>query len=117
MDITDFFQIITVRGNQEYDFLQNSLSNFTMSYPVQYYRVVQEDLMRLDLVSYKNYQTVDYWWLIGYVNGVENIWTDMNVGDLYTIPNVLDIYSFYKTYAINTNSNASSTLYTLPPGA
>ena len=114
MDITDFFKIVTVRGNQEYDFLENSLSNFTMTYPVRYYTVVQEDLLRLDLISYKMYQTVDYWWLIGYVNGVENIWTDMAVGDLYTIPSVLDIYSFYKQYAINTNSNAGSTLYTLP---
>ena len=114
MDITDFFKIVTVRGNQEYDFLENSLSNFTMTYPVSYYTVVQQDLLRLDLISFKVYQTVDYWWLLGYVNGVENIWTDMAVGDLYTVPSILDIYSFYKKYAINTNSNAGSTLYTLP---
>ena len=114
MDRTDFYTIITVRGNQEYDFLNNSLSNFTMSYPISYYTVVQADLARLDLISYKTYQTVEYWWLIGYVNDVENIWTDMAVGDIYQIPNILDIYSFYKQYAINTNSGASSVLYTLP---
>lgn len=114
MDRTDFYKIITVRGNPEYDYLQNSLSNFVTNYPIAYYRVVQEDLGRLDLISYKQYQTVDYWWLVGYINDVENVWTDMVVGDLYKIPSVIDIYNFYKQYAINTNSNAGSTLYTLP---
>ena len=114
MDRTDFYNIISVRSNPEYDFLNNSLSNFTMSYPIDYYTVVQEDVGRPDLISYKHYQTVDYWWLICYVNDIQNIFTDMNVGDIYRLPNALDIYNFYKQYAINTNSNAGSSLYTQP---
>ena len=108
MDRTDFYQIITVRGNAEYDFLQNSLSSFAMNYPVTYYQVVREDVLRPDLISYKVYQNVDYWWLICFVNNIANVWTDIKVGDLYKIPNILDIYSFYKQFAINTNSNAGS---------
>lgn len=114
MDRTDFYNIVITRGNQEYDFLQNSLSNFVMNYPVSYYRTVQEDLGRPDLISYKVYQTVEYWWLICYVNDIENVFSDIVVGELYQIPNVLDIYSFYKQYAINTSANSSSVLYQLP---
>ena len=108
-DITDFFQTVTVRGNQEYDFLQNSLSNFTTVYPVSYYQLTAEDIGRMDLISFKVYQTVDYWWLLAYVNDVENIFTDMTVGDLYQIPNLLDIYQFFKTYSVNTKNSGSST--------
>jgi hypothetical protein len=91
MDITDFFQTVTVRGNQEYDFLQNSLSNFSTTYPVTYYQLKAEDVGRPDIVSYKVYQTVDYWWLLCTQNGIENIFTDMTPGDLWQIPNLLDI--------------------------
>ena len=109
MDRTDFYNIVTIRGIQEYDFLQNNLSNFVMNYPVTYYRVVSEDVGRLDLISFKVYNTVDYWWLIGYVNSVENVFVDINVGDVYIIPNLQDVYQFYKSFAVNTTSSGSST--------
>ena len=109
MDITDFFQTVTVRGNQEYDFLQNSLSNFSTTYPVTYYQLKAEDIGRPDLISWKVYNTVDYWWGLCYTNQIQNIFVDMTVGDLWQIPNLLDWYNFYKTFAVNTKNSGSST--------
>ena len=100
MDRTLFYNLTDIGNGNEYDHLYNNLSKFTMTYPVSYYRVKEEDIMRLDLISYKVYKMVDYWWLIGVVNQVENPFTGVAVGDLLRIPNILDIYAFYKQFAL-----------------
>jgi len=99
VDRTDFFNEITVNSQQEYDYLDNSLSRFVMNYPVSYYRIQGQDIMRPDLISYKVYNTVDYWWIICYVNKIQNPLVDMTAGTLIKIPNTLDIYNFFKTYS------------------
>ena len=33
-------------------------------------------------------------------NGIEDLFHDMEVGQLLTIPNKLDIYNFYKQYSL-----------------
>lgn len=100
MDRTSFYKIVNIGNGSEFDHLYNNLSKFTMIYPITYYRVKEEDIMRLDLVSYKAYQTVDFWWLIGVVNKIENPLLDISVGDLLIIPNILDIYAFYKEFSL-----------------
>jgi len=99
MDRTSFYNITNIGNGQEYDHLYNTISKFTVTYPVSYYRVTQADLMRPDMISYKNYTTVNFWWIIMVYNKVENPLTDMAVGDLLKIPALFDIYSFYKQYA------------------
>lgn len=99
MNRTSFYNIVTVNGIQEYDFLDNNISKFVMTYPVSYYRVTDSDMMRMDLISYKIYGSEDYWWIIAMVNEINDIFHDMQVGQLLKIPNILDIYSFYKKYS------------------
>jgi hypothetical protein len=98
MNRTLFYDIETVDGIEELDFMDNSLSGLLFKYEPIYYRVVETDVMRPDLISYKNYGTVTYWWIVCLVNGVENPLLDIKVGDLYKLPNVIDIYDFYKNY-------------------
>ena len=100
MNRTNFFEEVVVYNYKEYDHLYNSLSRFTMNYPVQYYRLTGSDLLRPDLISYKAYNTVKYWWLICFVNKVQDPFSDLTVGKLMTIPNILDIYEFYKKNAV-----------------
>jgi len=100
MDRTSFFNMVTNDNNKEYDFLYNNLSRFAMRYTVSYYQVISSDVMRPDLISYKLYGTVDYWWILLYVNKIDNPLTDIEVGKVLTVPNVLDIYQFYKQYAL-----------------
>lgn len=86
-----------MNGNEEYDFLYNNLSRLVLNYPVSYYQLTDSDVMRPDLVSYKMYNTTDFWWLILYVNDIEDPLTDLVSGTIVKIPNVLDIYAFYKS--------------------
>ena len=101
MDRIQFYDIVDIGNGDEYDFLRNNLVKFQPIYPVQYYRLKGDDLMRLDLVSYKVYGTVNFWWLLGSYNHILNPLVDMQVGDLIKVPNQLDIYAFYKKYKMS----------------
>jgi len=98
MKRTNFYNIVTVNEINELDFLWNSLSDFTLEYAVEYYRVVVQDSMRPDLISYRCYGTVEFWWLILVWNKIENPFTDLIEGMILQIPNKLDIYNFQRQY-------------------
>jgi hypothetical protein len=100
MNRLDFYNVTTVEAVPELDYLYNNLTKFTLNYPVGYYVVKTDDLMRPDLISYKSYKSVKYWWLIMMVNGIHDIFEDLKVGLTLQIPNILDIYSFYKKYSV-----------------
>ena len=100
MDRTLFYNKVTNDDIEEYDHLHNNLSNFRTYYPIQYYRIESDDIMRPDLISYKVYDTIKFWWLIMMFNNINDTFNEMVVGTLLKIPNVLDIYSFYKKYSL-----------------
>jgi hypothetical protein len=100
MKRTNFYNIVTVEEINELDFLWNSLSDFTTEYTVDYYRIVAQDAMRPDLISYRCYGTVEFWWLILVFNGIENPFTDLVEGNILQIPNKLDIYNFQRKFMI-----------------
>ena len=95
-----FYQQVIVNGIPELDFLQNNLSQFTMKYTPGYYRVTDGDLARPDLISYSQYNTVEYWWIICVVNEIQNPLNDLVSGQLLKIPNILDIYAWTKNYQV-----------------
>lgn len=102
MDRTQFFHTDTVNGVPEFDYLYNSLANFQMTYPVSYYMVNDSDLLRPDMISYKVYNgSVEYWWIICFINKIQNPLVDLVTGDTLTIPNFLDIINFYRKYKVN----------------
>ena len=98
MDRTKFYVVKTHNSIDELDFLENSLSGFRINYPVSYHRVDATDLLRPDMISYKAYGTVSFWWLVCYINDIWDIFSDLELGQVLRIPNILDIYDFYKKY-------------------
>lgn len=96
MDRTRLYTQFRVDETDELDFMYNNLSEFVMRYPVSYYRVDETDILRPDVISYKNYGTVKYWWLVCYVNQIADPFFGITVGQLLKIPNILDVYDFYK---------------------
>lgn len=102
MDRTKFFQVYYNEDEQvnELDYLYNNLSKLSLKYATSRYRVTESDLMRPDLISYKTYGNVNYWWVIMVINGVQNPLTDLVVGQMLLIPNENDLYDFMKKYRL-----------------
>ena len=89
-----------MRGNQELDFLHNTLSDIILDHTPGFYRVTTGDIKRLYRVSEKMYGTIEFWWIIALVNDIEDPFTDVTPGDLLLIPNVLEIYAVQKKFRI-----------------
>lgn len=99
MNRTKFYNIVTNDGVAEYDFLDNTLSNFKLTKTPIYYMVNEADAMRPDMISFEMYNTVNYWWIICMVNGIMNPFTDIKVGKVLIIPSIFDIYTYVKDNA------------------
>lgn len=102
MDRTKFFQNYFNETTQvnELDYLYNNLSKMALKYSTSRYRVSEQDLMRPDLISYKVYGTVNYWWVILVINNIQNPFLDLSVGQMLLIPNENDLYDFRKKYRL-----------------
>lgn len=90
------YETTTVKGIEELDFLAADFS-FTLTRSPQYYRVTEDDCTRLDRLSYLFYQDERYWWVLASVNNIENPLTDLTAGTVLTVPDLLDIYDFFKS--------------------
>lgn len=98
MDRTKMYKEVVIGANKELDFLNSPLSLFRLDHDEEYYMTNINDVARPDLISYENYGTVDYWWVICLVNGIENPLTDITVGMRLIIPSILDIDGFQRKY-------------------
>jgi len=81
-------------GAYELDFLTSNLNDYKLQYQPMYYRIISPDFMRPDLISYKVYGTVDYWWVICLFNQIQNPFEELEMGTLLQMPNTVDIYNF-----------------------
>ena len=107
MDRTKFFTVVTATATgdtedslKELDFLWNPLTAFTLKYDPSYYRVTVADLMRPDMISYKSYGTVEFWWIICLINEIDSPLVDLEAGQVLKIPNSLDIFNFQRKYRV-----------------
>jgi hypothetical protein len=91
---TNFYDTVIVNNKSEYDLIMNKFDKFTIARPTRFYTVIESDLKRPDVISLKCYSNVDYFWIIGKVNCIDDFWNDLSVGDVLIIPDQLDIEDF-----------------------
>lgn len=95
-----FYNKAVVDGVEQLDVIDNSLSKFTMNYPTYSYIVNETDLLRPDMISYKCFGSVRYWWVICMVNDILNPFSDIVTGKVLTIPSIKDILDFERKYKV-----------------
>ena len=100
MNRTKFYAVEIVKGVPELDYLNNTLSSFAMVHEPEYYMVDAGDIAAPDLISYTNYGTERFWWIICLVNNIGNPFTGFSVGQRLIIPSIYDIDAFYTKYKI-----------------
>ena len=92
---TNFLKIEEVEGTKEYDLIMTNFEYFKIQRPTNFYTIQRTDIGRPDLISLKLYQTIDFWWIIGEVNGICDFNYDIKEGDIIQVPDRLDIEDFY----------------------
>ncbi len=61
------------------------------------HRVAPDEAGRLELISYREYGTVELWWLIGTYNGIILPLEELVEGTMLEIPSLSSIEDYYRT--------------------
>ena len=91
------YETVVVDGVAELDLLSGQLSSFAITRPVTYHRVKEHEVGRPDVISFANYGEERYWWVIATANNIYDPKKELINGKVLKIPNILDIYDYYKS--------------------
>lgn len=93
---TKFFNKNLLNGIKENDLPFNGFDPKYFKRAKTTYMIKADDVQRPDLISYKVYGRVNYWWIIMKINKIEDVWNDLVPGRQLQIPNVNDIDEYLK---------------------
>ena len=91
---SEFYKKEIVDGIEELDLVTNSIQDFTFSREMSYYKVIEADLGRPDLIAIKAYQDrskMFAWWILFYVNEIVDPYNDLEIGDILSVPHPKDL--------------------------
>jgi hypothetical protein len=94
---TNFYKTEVVDSITEKDLLTNTTKVFDNQVEYGFYSVTEQDLLRPDLIAFRFYGSVSYWWILMKANDIEDIWNDLYVGKILVIPSFNDIDKYYET--------------------
>jgi hypothetical protein len=86
---------VVVDGIVEKDLLDNNWDLFEIKRPQTFFTIGRSYIQRPDLLSLKLYGKINYWWIIGKVNNIDDWWNDIEVGDVISVPSIVDIEDWY----------------------
>jgi len=89
-DMFQFFDTASVDGVQEVDMLAHDLGRVVINH-TQPQRTNSGDVHRPDLLSFRVYGTIDMWWLLCWLNGIDDPINGIANGDVVEVPSMDDI--------------------------
>jgi hypothetical protein len=89
-----FYDRNLINGINENDLVMNKFNEFKFTRRYTFYEVRSDDIQRPDLISLRVYGRTNFWWIIMKVNGIEDVWNDIETGRLLAIPNISDIEEY-----------------------
>ena len=92
---TNFLDDLEVNGLLEKDLLKNYFDLFQIKRPLNTFTITRDFIGRPDLLSIVIYDNIDFWWILGKYNQIDDWWNDIEIGDIIYIPSVLDIEDWY----------------------
>lgn len=74
--VTNFLTTNLVDGINEYNLSSINIKDYTFS-RFDYTRVLKGEYCRPDLLCYRIYGTIEYWWILLEINNISNPWDDL----------------------------------------
>jgi|AntDeeMinimDraft_5_1070356.scaffolds.fasta_scaffold101836_1 hypothetical protein len=89
----------SVDGNSELDYINTAIIDMDLTYTEKF--VVNQTLQfRIDLISYRFYNTFDLGWLICDYNNIMDPFDEIVVGKELLIPDLGEYYSFFNANSV-----------------
>ena len=91
---SNFFNQNTIDGNIENDLAFTRFDEFDFKRKRIFFTITSKYVGRPDLISLDSLGKVDYWWVILKLNGIDDIYNDLEVGKVIQIPALSDVEEF-----------------------
>lgn len=82
----------------------SDLFNFIKDKSAIVYTITEAEEYQADLISFNNYGTEQYWWIVCLVNKITDPLTQLYAGKVLAIPDLGDVEEFYQLQR-STNKN------------
>lgn len=92
---SNFTEEVEVDGVLEQDLVDNHWDLFEIKRPMTFFTISRSYIGRPDLLSMKLYGKMNYWWIILKVNDIDDVWNDIEIEDVISVPNIRDIEDWY----------------------
>lgn len=92
---TYYFSKNLVDGIEEYDLSSFDPKDYDFGDVVRV-MVTEDELCRPELISWRCYQTGDYWWFLMWYNGISDVWNDLEFGQVLKIPQISKVRDFLR---------------------
>ena len=96
LDLMDT-ETITI-GGEEFDVkdpLSVQFRDFELRRTASEHKVLQNEVPRPDIISFFEYNSAGYWWLIAAINGIVDPY-EMPEQDLVRVPRLLDYFDWFR---------------------
>jgi len=93
---TNFLAQDSSHDVMEWDLLLSNWDLFETKRPIKFDTVQYSDIQRPDMLCFRIYGTIDYWWILCKFNQIDDVWNDMYIGMDLIVPSVEDIQEFYR---------------------
>ena len=87
----NFFNQNLVDGKIENDLAFTNFDSFVFKRKKTYFTITEKYLNRPDLISLDTLGNIDYWWVILKLNNIDDIYNDLELGQVILIPSITDI--------------------------
>lgn len=101
---TNFITDQVVDGIVEKDLVDNCWDLFQIKREMTFFTLSRSYIARPDLLSLKLYGKMNYWWIIAKINLIDDWWNDIKVGDVISVPSIIDIEDWYSNVRKRRNS-------------
>lgn len=91
----------------EYDLGSFTMDDFNFGRE-QFLVVKAIDVARPDILSFRAYNTQNYWWFLMWYNGIMDIWNDLAEGVVLKYPSIEHVRMFLRTRAKKVKDNRNN---------
>lgn len=102
--VSNFYTTNVVDGANEYNLSSININDFKFT-GFDYTVVMKSEEYRPDLLCYRIYGTIEYWWILLEINGISNIWDEIVENVIIKYPPVSDMQKLVEFLKINKGKN------------
>lgn len=102
--VSNFYTNNVVDGINEYNLSSINIKDFKFT-SFDYIMVKREEEYRPDLVCYRIYGTIEYWWILLEINDISNIWEDFLEYRVLKYPPISDMQKLVEFLKKNKGKN------------